>query len=103
MTMRVVSMDITRMNLILMNVDPLAYKNHHVRDMLFQHNFIGFPIDVLCMEIFCRQRQFLDGKFYKNSISYPQDPLVLLTVIVGNEEVRKFINLVSSSLSLLVI
>ena len=78
MTMLVVSMDITRMDLTLMNVEPLAYENHHARAMLFQQILIPIPIDVMFMETFCRQRSFLDGMFYKHSILYQQNPVLLI-------------------------
>ena len=86
-------MDTTRMNLMLMNAEQLAHRNHHVLVMQYQHNKIGIQIDVMFMETFRRQILFLNGIFSKEHILYRQNPAMVITVIVGSEKVSELFQL----------
>ena len=85
------------MDLTLLNVEQLVHKNHHVLPMLYQHHNIAIQIYVMFMEIFRRQQTFLDGISISNSILYQQDQVVEVALVVGGENVEKFINIVSNN------
>ena len=77
------SMDITRMGLTLMNVDPFVYKNNRALVMPFQQKHIALhQIDALFMETFRQQIRFLDGTFYNRKNLYQQH--LAATVIIVN-------------------
>ena len=58
------------MNLMLMNAEQLAFRNHHVLVMQYQRNHTVTQTDATFMVTFHLQIRFQSGTLFRNIISF---------------------------------